>query len=75
MRVVEKPEELEEQVQRAQSEALSAFGDGSVFIEKYVGSPKHIEVQVLAITMAIRCISSNVSACAAQTSEGSGRGA
>jgi acetyl-CoA carboxylase biotin carboxylase subunit len=48
MRVVEKPEELEEQVQRAQSEALSAFGDGSVFIEKYVGSPKHIEVQVLA---------------------------
>ena len=48
MRVVEKPEELEEQVERAQSEALSAFGDGSVFIEKYVGSPKHIEVQILA---------------------------
>ncbi|MFN8276925.1 MAG: acetyl-CoA carboxylase biotin carboxylase subunit [Chitinophagales bacterium] len=48
MRVVEKEEELEEQMHRAQSEALSAFGDGSVFIEKYVGSPKHIEVQVLA---------------------------
>lgn len=48
MRVVEKAEELEEQMQRAQSEALSAFGNGSVFIEKYVGSPKHIEVQVLA---------------------------
>ncbi len=48
MRVVTKAEELEEQMQRAQSEALSAFGDGSVFIERYVGSPKHIEVQILA---------------------------
>jgi acetyl-CoA carboxylase biotin carboxylase subunit len=48
MRIVEREEELEEQMQRAQGEALSAFGDGSVFIEKYVGSPKHIEVQVLA---------------------------
>lgn len=48
MRVVEKNEELAEQMQRAQSEALSSFGNGSVFIEKYVGSPKHIEVQVLA---------------------------
>ena len=48
MRVVEKAEELEEQMQRATNEALNAFGDGSVFIERYVGSPKHIEVQVLA---------------------------
>jgi len=47
MRVVNAPDELEEQIQRAQSEAISAFGDGSVFIEKYVGSPKHIEVQIL----------------------------
>jgi acetyl-CoA carboxylase biotin carboxylase subunit len=47
MRVVNVPEELEEQIQRAQSEAISAFGDGSVFIEKYVASPKHIEVQIL----------------------------
>jgi pyruvate carboxylase subunit A len=35
-------------MQRAISEALSSFGDGSVFIEKYVASPRHIEVQVLA---------------------------
>ncbi len=48
MRVVQNENELEEQMQRAQSEALSSFGDDSVFIEKYVGSPKHIEVQVLA---------------------------
>ena len=47
MRVVNGAEELEEQIQRAQSEAISAFGDGSVFIEKYVSSPKHIEVQIL----------------------------
>ncbi len=48
MRVVQNENELEEQMQRAQSEAKSSFGDDSVFIEKYVGSPKHIEVQVLA---------------------------
>jgi propionyl-CoA carboxylase alpha chain len=48
IRVVNSPDELEEQMQRAQSEAQSAFGDGSVFVEKYIGSPKHIEVQILA---------------------------
>ncbi len=48
MRVVEHEGELEEQVDRAISEAKSAFGDGSVFIEKYVGSPRHIEIQILA---------------------------
>ena len=47
MRVVEKVEEFDEQMERAISEAVSAFGDGSVFIEKYVASPRHIEVQVL----------------------------
>ena len=47
MRIVEKKEELEEQMQRAVSEAVSAFGDGSVFLEKYITSPKHIEIQVL----------------------------
>jgi len=48
MRIVEKAADLEEQMQRAISEATSAFGDGSVFIEKYVTSPRHIEIQVLA---------------------------
>lgn len=50
MRVVEQETELEDQMKRAISEAESAFGDGSVFIEKYVGSPRHIEIQVLADT-------------------------
>jgi len=50
MRVVNNLEELPEQMERAISEAVSAFGDGSVFIEKYVTSPRHIEIQVLADT-------------------------
>lgn len=50
MRIVEEKAELEEQMKRAISEAQSAFGDGSVFIEKYVSSPRHIEIQVLADT-------------------------
>lgn len=48
MRIVEKSEEFEDQLKRAISEAENAFGDGSVFIEKFVTSPRHIEIQVLA---------------------------
>lgn len=47
MRIVKYEAEFEEQMQRAISEALSAFGDGAVFIEKYITSPRHIEIQVL----------------------------
>lgn len=50
MRIVEKTEDFESQMKRAVSEAISAFGDGAVFIEKYVTSPRHIEIQVLADT-------------------------
>jgi acetyl-CoA carboxylase biotin carboxylase subunit len=50
MRVVENEEEFEEQMDRAVSEAISSFGNGEVFIEKYVGSPKHIEIQLIADT-------------------------
>lgn len=48
MRIVENIEEFEEQMKMAVSEATSAFGDGSVFIEKYVAGPRHIEIQVMA---------------------------
>lgn len=48
MRVVESEVDFESQMDRAISEATAAFGDGSVFIEKYVGSPRHIEIQVMA---------------------------
>lgn len=48
MRVVEREADVKEQMERAISEALSAFGDGSVFVEKYIASPRHIEIQVIA---------------------------
>ena len=48
MRVVEEEKDVEEQMKRAISEATSAFGDGSVFVEKYVTSPRHIEIQIMA---------------------------
>ena len=48
MRLVHDPGELEEQFGRAVSEATNAFGDGSVFLEKFATRPRHIEIQVLA---------------------------
>ena len=50
MRIVNNVEEFEEQMKLAVSEATSAFGDGSVFIEKFVTSPRHIEIQILGDT-------------------------
>ncbi len=47
MRVVDAPADFEDQMKLAVSEATASFGDGSVFIEKFVGSPRHIEIQVL----------------------------
>ena len=48
MRIVENEAAFEDQMKRAISEAENAFGDGSVFIEKFVTSPRHIEIQILA---------------------------
>jgi len=50
MRIVETVADFDEQMALAVSEATSAFGDGSVFIERYVSSPRHIEIQVLGDT-------------------------
>jgi len=47
MRVVNNEAEFEQQMLTAQSEALKAFGNGDVFIEKYVGAPRHIEIQLM----------------------------
>ncbi|KAI9597804.1 pyruvate carboxylase [Syncephalis fuscata] len=48
MRVVNAQSELADAFERAQSEALAAFGDGTVFIERFLERPRHIEVQLLA---------------------------
>jgi pyruvate carboxylase len=48
MRVVRKEEDIIESFTRCQSEAMTAFGDGSVFLEKLIEKPRHIEVQILA---------------------------
>lgn len=46
MRIVEHESDFQSQMERAISEATSAFGDGSVFIEKYITRPRHIEFQI-----------------------------
>ena len=48
MRIVEKAEDMESQFERAASEAESAFGDGRIFMEKYLKKPRHIEFQIFA---------------------------
>ncbi len=48
MRVVESETELRQEFARCSGEAKSAFGDGSIFVEKLIRDPRHIEVQILA---------------------------
>lgn len=47
MRIVEKPETIERNFKSASEEALAAFGNGDMFIEKYLQNPKHLEFQIL----------------------------
>ncbi|MGH7523182.1 MAG: biotin carboxylase N-terminal domain-containing protein, partial [Gemmatimonadales bacterium] len=48
MRVVQQPEQLAPALAAASSEAVKAFGDGAVYLEKYIERPRHVEIQVLA---------------------------
>jgi propionyl-CoA carboxylase alpha chain len=50
MRVVRSPDELTEAVEGARREAASAFGDGTVFLERFVVDPRHVEVQIVGDT-------------------------
>jgi acetyl-CoA carboxylase biotin carboxylase subunit len=50
MRLAETPEKLDEALMGAQQEALAAFGDGAVYLERYLTGPRHIEIQVIADT-------------------------
>ena len=47
MRIVEKPETMERHFRSAYDEAVAAFGNGDIFIEKYLTNPKHLEFQIL----------------------------
>lgn len=47
MRIVEKPETIERNFKSASEEALAAFGNGDMFIEKYLQNPKHLEFQIM----------------------------
>jgi acetyl-CoA carboxylase biotin carboxylase subunit len=47
MRVIASPDELPRAFEAARREALAAFGDGSVYLERYLGRPRHVEIQVL----------------------------
>ncbi len=50
MRIVSRPDDLLDAVDGARREALSAFGDGTVFLERYVERPRHVEVQIVGDT-------------------------
>src|SRR5437879_2562397 len=47
MRLVERPEKLDDAFARAGAEALAAFGDGSLYVEKQIAPARHVEIQVL----------------------------
>tara|TARA_R110000868_G_scaffold26347_6_gene101575 strand:- start:9313 stop:10542 length:1230 start_codon:yes stop_codon:yes gene_type:complete len=48
MKVAETADKLQEAMETASTEAAAAFGDGTVYLEKYLGHPRHIEIQILA---------------------------
>ncbi len=50
MRKVEAPSDFESAFRQASSEAAKAFGDGSMYLERYIESPRHVEIQILADT-------------------------
>ena len=50
MRIVRRPDELADAIASAEREALSAFGDGTVFVERYIERARHVEIQVFADT-------------------------
>ncbi len=48
IRIARTPEELETAFTAARQEAIACFGDGSIYLEKFLQNPRHIEIQVLA---------------------------
>src|SRR5438105_1311963 len=64
MRLVTDPKDFESALATAQREALSAFGDGRVYIEKAISRPRHVEIQIFADQHG-RCISLGERECSA----------
>jgi pyruvate carboxylase len=74
MRIVREAKDLEKLLDEAQTEAERAFGNGAVFLEKFVGKAKHIEVQILADKHGTCCTCMNATApCSAATRRSSSR--
>ena len=48
MRLVREPSEVVDAIERASSEAITAFGNGTVYLERFIEEPRHVEIQVLA---------------------------
>ena len=65
MRVVREPAEMAAALEAAQREAMNAFGDDAVYVEKYIEGPRHVEIQVLADAHG-RCISLGERECSVQ---------
>ncbi len=65
MRVVQSPDAMESALATARREAMNAFGDDSVYVEKYIVGPRHVEIQVLADAHG-RCISLGERECSVQ---------
>ncbi len=55
MKVAKTADQLEEAVRTAQTEAKAAFGDGAVYMERYLQKPRHIEIQVIADSFGAVC--------------------
>jgi acetyl-CoA carboxylase biotin carboxylase subunit len=55
MKVAKSADQLEEAVRTAQTEAKAAFGDGAVYMERYLQKPRHIEIQVIADSFGTVC--------------------
>ncbi len=62
IRIVGNIAELEQQFPLASAEALAAFGDGGLYMEKVISRARHVEVQIFSATDGISCISSNANA-------------
>ena len=65
LRIVHEPNEIEKAIEMTVGEAASAFGDDSVFVEKYIVTPKHIEVQIVADTQG-NCVAVGERECSMQ---------